>query len=232
MGRNLEFGVDEWYHCYNRGVDRRKIFLGKKDYDRFLALLYLGNSSIPAHLSNLTQSKQGSTLLGLAMEEERGETLVDVGAYCLMPNHYHLLIREKEPGGITEYMRKLGTGYTMYFNKKEERTGPLLGGTFKAKHIADDRYFRRVVNYIHANSAELVEPKWKEGVARSPKKTAEFLASYQYSSLPEYSGHLSSSHSTSIVNMELVRDMYEELPTIKDLFEEAVVFAPEVDIDD
>jgi putative transposase len=175
MSRTIEFSVGEWYHCYNRGVDKRKVFLGRKDYERFLALLYLGNSPAPIRLDNLAQFQQGLTLLERAYEEDRKETLVDVGAYCLMPNHFHLLLHEKEEGGITQYMQKIGTGYTMHINKREERTGSLFGGTFKAQHVADDRYFKRVVNYIHANSAELVEPKWKEGVIKARRKQQRFL---------------------------------------------------------
>lgn len=231
MSRNILFGVGEWYHCYNRGVDKRKIFLSRKYYDRFLALLYLGNNTAPTRIDDIEKYRGSQSLLERSYQEEREETLVDIGAYCLMPNHFHILMHEKEEGGIAKFMQKIGTGYTMYFNKKEERTGSLLGGTFKARHVADDIYFKRVVNYIHANSAELVEPKWKEGIVKNHKETRDFLESYPYSSLPEYIRRLSSSEAPSIVNHGLVREMYDELPGVQDLFDDAITFAKEAERD-
>lgn len=226
MGRLNAFSLDEWYHCFNRGVDKRKVFLRKSDYERFLTLLYLSNGTEPVRLDNLMQSlqnQQGRTLLEIALEENRGEPLVDIGAYCLMPNHFHLLLREKTNGGISEFMRKVGTGYTMYFNKKNERTGPLLGGKFRTRHILDDAYLKRVVNYIHANPAELIEPDWKEGRIKNVNRTRVFLESYPYGSMGSFLG--SSDLQNKIVNLNLMRDYYESLPESNELFEDARTFA-------
>ena len=176
----------EFYHLYNRGTEKRKIFLSKRDHERFLALLFLSNSKDPSRLDNLTRSEQGSTLLTRALKIERGETLIDIAAYWLMPNHFHLLVREKEEGGISRFMQKLSTGYTMYFNKKYERSGTLLQGKFKSSHAGEDRYLRYLISYIHLNPVKLIEPKWKEIGIRDKKKASDFLEEYNYSSFLDF----------------------------------------------
>src|SRR3989344_2009952 len=130
MARTFAFAPGEFYHIYNRGTDKRNIFTSRADRDRFLALLYLANQDEPVDLK-----LQGSTLLEIV--ERSGMPLVEIAAYCLMPNHFHLLVRELEEGGISKFMQKLTTGYTMFFNKKYERSGSLFQGRFKATHVTN-----------------------------------------------------------------------------------------------
>lgn len=224
MSRNISFAPGEWYHCFNRGVDKRRVFLEKTDYDRFLALLYYANSPNPVSLEHIGRGRT-SPLFGQEKALSDDERLVDVGAFCLMPNHFHVIVREKEEGGLTSFMRKVGTGYTMYFNQKNERTGSLFGGKFKAKHITDDRYLKRVINYVHANPAELQEKKWKEGLIVNPKKISEFLENYTYSSLL---GYLDPSVPLSkILSLSVINEMYEKIPGTSKILEEAIDFAKE-----
>ena len=117
MSRKIIFSLGENYHIYNRGNDKRVTFQNKTDYDRFIALLYLCNS-----VKNIRLSDYPKVKLEKLLDIKRGETIVDIGAYCLMPNHFHLLIHEKTENGISKFMQKLLTAYTMYFNKKNERT--------------------------------------------------------------------------------------------------------------
>lgn len=175
----------EWYHCYNRGVDKRRVFESKRDYERFVSLLYLGNSSLPIHFSNLKQNSLNEIISDDSIE--RGEPLVDVGVYALMPNHFHFLLKEIHEGGITTFMQKVCTAYTMYFNKKNQRTGALFGGPFKSKHVPDDRYFKHLVAYVHMNPIELFEPEWKSGHGLTHIIEKQ-LGSYPYSSLPDFFG--------------------------------------------
>src|SRR5665811_1016155 len=115
MSRNISIAPGEFYHLYNRGTEKRDIFTDRADRERFLALLYLCNTTEPVHIDDIQKSR-GSTSrkIGLEMlfEIEREDTLVDICAYCLMPNHFHLLVREKEELGISRFMQKLMTGYT------------------------------------------------------------------------------------------------------------------------
>ncbi|MDP2648633.1 MAG: transposase [bacterium] len=176
---NIELG--EWHHCYNRGVDKRPIFSNEGDANRFMMLLYLCNSSGPVALYNMHKPD-----IGKAFGEERGSPIVSIGAFCLMPNHYHLLIKEIIEGGTTSFMRKLGTAYTMYFNQKFERIGHLFCGQYRSRHVASDEYFQTVLPYIHINPAELYEPNWKDGTVRDLKQLQRKLIEYPYSSLSDY----------------------------------------------
>ena len=223
--RAVNFAPDEWYHCFSRGVDKRQIFMDEKDGERFQMLLFVCNSTDPIHLSNLfalpRQSRQGRALpyvLGL----KRGKPLVEIGSYCLMPNHPHLLLKEIDYGGISAFMQKIGTASTMYFNKKKGRDGALFSGRFKAIHVSSDAYLRRLVNYIHANPAELYEPGWKKGVIRSEKSLRRKLLAYPFSSLPDYEGVERPHH--VIVAIKSMMEHLHSPPSFKSLLSDARVF--------
>ncbi len=182
MVRNFNFAVGEYYHIYNRGNDRRNIFSSDKDRDRFMALLYLCNTSETIHLSDYPKSA-----LNQLLDLPRSSTLVDIGTYCLMPNHFHLLIHESEEGGISRFMQKLLTGYTMYFNRRYQRSGSLLESSFRAKHIEDDEYLKYLFAYIHLNPVKIKDPdNWDKKVIPDVKKALDFLNNYPYSSFLDY----------------------------------------------
>ena len=183
MKRNIDFSVDEFYHLYNRGTDKRAIFLDEKDYNRFMTLLFTANSSNAIHLSNYDW-KDFKSLFQL----KRKETLVDIGSYCLMPNHFHLLVHEKVENGITNFTQKLLTAYSMYFNKKYSRTGSLFEGRFKARHADDDQYLKYLFSYIHLNPIKLIDSQWKENGISSRERAEKYLTQYPYSSYKDYMG--------------------------------------------
>src|SRR3989344_6519009 len=128
--RKQVFAPDEYYHLYNRGTEKRIIFLDEQDYKHFLFLMYICNT------------EKSITLRGVGEFFDRGATIVDIGVFCLMPNHFHILIHEKVKNGISTYMRKLLTGYSMYFNKKYKRTGKLYEGVFKSIHANKNKYLK------------------------------------------------------------------------------------------
>lgn len=184
MSRSIIFEPNEYYHLYNRGTEKRNIFSNKKDYERFSALLYLCNNNVSVHISN----NKGLTLVEL-LSIERNKPLVKIGVYCLMPNHFHLLVEENITGGISRFMQKLLTGYTMYFNTKYERSGTLFQGTFKARHVRDERYLFHLISYIHLNPVKFIDPYWKENGIANRKIAEEYLNHYLYSSFLDYLGH-------------------------------------------
>jgi putative transposase len=187
--RRGSFAPGEFYHLYNRGTDKRKVFLGTRDHVRFLALLYLSNTAHPIKIDNLQRNERGETLLKHAIvASKRDQTLVDIGAYCLMSNHFHLLVREKEGGGISKFMQKLLTAYTMYFNKRNERTGALFEGVFRSTHVDDDTYLRYLTAYIHLNPIKLIEKDWKETGIRDKKRAEQYLKKYCFSSYIDHIG--------------------------------------------
>lgn len=181
--RNFTLAPGEFYHLYNRGTDKRKIFNNKKDYARFLALLYLCNRTTPADLKF-----QGRNLEEIVQKEagKDPDKLIDICAFCLMPNHFHLLVREKTDNGISKFMQKLTTGYTMYFNKQYERTGGLFQGSFKSTHADNDPYLSYLISYIHLNPVKLIDPKWKESGIKDRGRAENFLRDYQFSSYKDY----------------------------------------------
>lgn len=181
MSRNIIISVDEFYHVYNRGNDKREIFLDEKDFLRFQTLLYVCNNIATTHISNFQ-----NTPLKKLYSIPREDNLVYIGAYCLMPNHYHLLIKEKIEGGTSLFMQKLSTAYTMYFNKKYGKTGSLFGGRFKAKHLDSDEYLKYQFSYIHLNPVSIIDSSWKDGKITSIKKAKDFLGTYRYSSYCDY----------------------------------------------
>jgi putative transposase len=165
--RKQNFAIDEYYHLYNRGTEKRIIFLDKHDYDYFLFLMYICNTTKSIKIREVGENF------------DREETIVDIGAYCLMPNHFHILIREKTEGGISKFMQKMLTGYSMYFNKKYKRTGKLYEGVFKSSIIDSDNYLKYIYSYIHLNPAKIIDNKWKENKNRDTRKLLDYIFSYQ-----------------------------------------------------
>ena len=187
MLRKDPFVTGEYYHLWNRGIDKRNIFKLQKDYERFIMLLYVANNENVIKLNNLTN------ILHKSYEEimviEKGKPLVFIGAWCLMTNHFHLMIRQEVDGGITKFMRKLGTGYSMFFNIKYQRQGALFGGPFKSKCVkSDDIYMRKLFAYIHFNSLDIKFPGWEKKIKEALGEKKDFLKSYRYSSYQDYIG--------------------------------------------
>ena len=172
--RKQSFVIGEFYHLYNRGTEKRKIFMDKQDYQQFLFLMYICNTTKSLELRKIGESF------------ERKEMLVNIGAYCLMPNHFHILITAKTERGISRYMLKLMTAYSMYFNKKYKRTGKLYEGVFKSNHINNDNYLKYSYSYIHLNPAKLLDKNWKEKKGKNSIKLLQYVLNYPYSSIKEY----------------------------------------------
>ncbi len=133
-----EFAAEEFYHVYNRGVEKRVIFLDDQDYTVFLGILKKYLTGERANDINRHQFNN------LAHE-------LDLLAYCLMPNHFHLLFYQHTPDAITKMMRRLMTSYAMYFNNRYNRVGTLFQGRYKASHINADSYLHHISRYIHLN---------------------------------------------------------------------------------
>jgi putative transposase len=180
MNRKIVFAPGEYYHIYNRGVEKRDVFMNDEDHKRFQRLLYLTNGEKPI----IYRIVQGETLY----DENVGKKISAVGAYVLMPNHFHLLLKETKEGGITEFLRKLTTGYTMYFNKKYERVGPLFQGAFKAEHVDNDEYLKYLFSYIHLNPAKTVDIGWDKKQIVDRVKAKAHLRTFPYSSYPDLIG--------------------------------------------
>jgi putative transposase len=176
--RAFDFVPGEFFHIYNRGNSKQKIFLDHYDHRRFATLLFVSNSTESFKLHFLKEPYQF----------DRKEKLVSIGAYCLMPNHFHILITPLVENGISTFMKKVTTGYSMYFNNKYERTGSLFEGRFKAQLVSDDIHLKYLYAYIHLNPVKIIDSEWKERGVRDIRKVKSFLDTYQYSSYKDFVG--------------------------------------------
>lgn len=135
---------DQVYHIYNRGSEKRIIYEDRRDYQRFLkTLTYYQLTGPKPKLSHFFHYQN--------FKPEQAQKLIEVLAYCMMPNHFHLLVKQLKDGGITNLMSHLSLSYTKYFNTKYNRVGPLLQGQFKAVRIESDEQLVHVSRYIHLN---------------------------------------------------------------------------------
>lgn len=178
------------YHIYNRGVEKRKVFLDNQDRFRFIHDLYEFNDEGPVININYRFQRNRSKYMEVELPyiRKKRKLLVDIFVWCLMPNHYHLLLRQKIDKGIVLFMQKLGGGYTNYFNLKYKRVGSLFQGRFKAIVVENDNYLTHLSRYIHLNPVELIEPNWKIKGIKNWSKSKNFLEKYRYSSYLDYIG--------------------------------------------
>lgn len=143
--RKTSFANGEFYHVFNRGVDKRIIFTDNYDMDRFFKSLIEFNVIDP--IGSLYENSRNQCGGSTATQDEK---LVNIITYCLNPNHYHLILEQLAEGGLSEFMKRLG-GYTWYFNNKYERNGVLFQGRFKAMHIDSNEYLLHVSAYVNLN---------------------------------------------------------------------------------
>jgi REP element-mobilizing transposase RayT len=153
--REKDYVPDSYYHVYNRGLNKGDIFKDDRDYAVFLSLLkrYLGSEIIKDKNYHVYESLRDR---------------VELAAFCLMPNHFHLLIYQHDSTGMTDLLRRACTAYVSYFNKRYGRSGPLFQERFKASRITKDEYLQHISRYIHLNP-----PNYR---------------SWEFSSLPYYLG--------------------------------------------
>lgn len=185
--RNIKFVNGQFYHIYNRGVLKNNIFLDNSDYVRFIHYLYAFNSVTPIpHIDRVLKDVRGpaSDIIKIV----RGEPLVDIASWCLMQNHFHLILRQRIDNGIRRFMHKVETGHAMSFNKKYNRSGVLYEGRFKAILIEMDEYLSHLFRYIHLNPVDLIESGWKEKGIEDWDRVNKFLENYRWSSYPDYIG--------------------------------------------
>ena len=169
----------EFWHLIGRGVDKRDVVLDDQDRVRFLHDLYVFNDLNPTPNFILNERHE---------EDRKRECLVDIHAFCLMRNHYHLLVSERIEGGISFFMRKMNMGYTKYFNEKYERSGALWQGKYRKILIKRDAHFLYIPFYIHLNPLDYTYPAWRQGNVSSSGKAISELSNYRWSSYLDYIG--------------------------------------------
>ena len=144
--REVSLVNDEYYHIFNRGVEKRSIFNDYFDKDRFIQSIIIFNSKEPVGSIFEQSFPRKKRELG-----RRTSKLVKVIAYCLNPNHFHFILQQSMEGGISEFMKRLGGGYTKYFNMRYKRSGVLFQGKFKAVHVSSNNYLLHLSAYVNLN---------------------------------------------------------------------------------
>lgn len=173
--RKIKFVKGEFYHIYNRGIDKRNIFADQADLKRFFQSMDEFNTLEP-----IGSLYENSFLAPEALTKRKTKPLVYFVAYCINPNHFHFILREATENGISQFMHRLSGGYTWYFNQRHKRSGSLFQGTFKARHIDSNEYLLNVNVYVNLNfqvhqlgpigssATKLTRSSWDEYTAKHP----------------------------------------------------------------
>jgi len=189
----------DYYHAFNRGAHAAPLFHDKQDFERFLTLLYIANNTGHFILRDMKTADIFATM--------RTRALVDIAAYCLMSDRFHLVLRDREPNGAQHFIHKISTAYVMYYNRKYEHTGTVFTGTYRARRVPDQSRFYELISRVHlypfsvkGNEDEVGEKERskdampdgrqekKERSGTNMKKAVDLASRYEYSSMRDYLG--------------------------------------------
>jgi len=170
--RKTPFVTGEYYHIYNRGVDKRITFSDESDMQRFYDSIEEFNTIEP--IGSIYENSFAKKL-GSPTSKSEEDVLVKLVAHCANPNHFHLILKQEAEKGIEKFMQKIGTGYTKYFNHKYERSGTLFQGKFKSVHVHSNEYLLHLSVYVNSNDKvhQLGSPTSK--LVRSRSSWSEYV---------------------------------------------------------
>lgn len=196
----------ELYHALNRGVDKRVIFLDDQDRSRFVSGLDLLNDRQP--VDNLRLIINGTYI---RPTRSKSDKLVDVHGWCLMGNHYHLLVSEIADGGLKKFLMKLNVGYAKYFNERYKRSGTLFQGRTKKVRVETDAHFLHILNYIHLNPLDFMRGSqdWRERKITSTSEALKYLKEYKWSSYLDYCGQ---HNFPDLLNVKFFKEVFADYP--------------------
>lgn len=196
--------LENYYHAFNRGVDKRQIFMDDEDYRRFLHNMYEFNTpeKAPPYMNRKKGDSVSPSSSTIGHRKSNSQRIVEIVSFCLMPNHFHFILKPLVEGGLTLFMKKLGIGYVKYFNLKYERSGVLFQSRFKSVLVTSDSQMMHLARYIHIlNPGELAEPKIREGIVENSAGLQEFIKNYKWSSYLDYIGQ---KNYPSLINKKLI----------------------------
>ncbi len=187
----------DFFHILNRGVEKRKIFMNQENYLRFLYDIQTLNNK---NLALPHRDRPKNLKIGGKIE------IVDVILWCLIENHFHILVQEKIDKGVSLFSKKLTSGYTQCFNLENKRNGVLFQGKSKIIPVKDEPHFQYIPYYILANPIKIIEPNWKEQGIKNFKEVIDFLENYKYSSFSDLIGK---NNFPEITNKKLFYETYD-----------------------
>lgn len=180
---------DEYYHVVMRAVGDTVVFVDESDFYRGVFSIYEFNNDNSVNMwkrrkERAVEKKRLSPTSPTLQEREK---FVEVLAFSFMPNHLHMILKQKKENGISKFMQKVGTGYANYFNKKYKRMGHLFN-KFRAVHISNDNQLKNAFVYVHTNLISVIEPGWKEKGIKNFGKVKKFIENNKRHSYPDYLG--------------------------------------------
>ncbi|MDD5061130.1 MAG: hypothetical protein PHN44_02470 [Candidatus Marinimicrobia bacterium] len=225
MSFKAQFGDSGIYHIINRAIEGQKLFRETSDYFRFITTLYELNNKNSIKIRDRIAERKINKRKGLPLSNPR-ELLVEIIALCLMPTHYHLVVRQIVDGGISQFFKKIGDGYVGYFNKKYQRIGrgSIFQGRPKKVCIKNEKQFANVICYVFTNPVELVEEDWKESGAKNSQKAIDYLNSYKWSS---YLDCIGQRNFPSVTKMEPIFEIFGDAKNLKKIIESWILYKTE-----
>lgn len=185
--RKEKFAPGEYYHIFSRTILNANQFKDYSNAKRLLLAFLIANSTKSSEGFQLLRNNKNATLKDLNKIVKDGKKLVDILCYSIMPDHYHLLVMEKEENGITNFVLKCNTSIAKYINIKNDRKGPLFENTFKAKHIDSNEYLLHLSLYIHLNPLDfLINKNWRIHKLKNWDESKRKLINYPWSSIKHF----------------------------------------------
>lgn len=210
--RKIVFANGEYYHLFNRGVERRPVFTNKREFSRAVDLVNFYRFDKPSlRYSKFLALSEEQKLNFLASLNER---IVEIIAFCLMGNHFHFLVKQARDNGVSKFMANFMNSYTKYFNTKYQRVGPLFQGAFKAVHIESDEQLLHVSRYIHLNPVSGFKVKPDE------------LKDYQWSSYPSYIGV----SDLNLIDKDIVMDFFKKPVKYEEFVLDQIDYAKKLEV--
>ncbi len=187
MLRKDKFVPGEYYHIYNRTIFNIPEFKNVKNAEKLSQAFLIANSTKSSDAFSFLRNNKNAKIEDVIEIIEKGEKLVDVLCYTIMPDHYHLLLRERKESGISNFIHKCNISVAKYINIKNERSGPLFESLFKAKHISTNEYLVHLSVYIHLNPLDfLAEKSWRKNQLKNWDQVKVKLIKYPWSSLKAF----------------------------------------------
>lgn len=187
MLRKDKFAPDEHYHVYNRVIFNMPEFSDKHNAEKLMQAFLIANSTKSSEAFEYLRSGTNATFEKAVEISQEGEKFVDILAYSIMPDHYHLLVKERREKGVTQFIHKCNISISKYVNTKTQRKGPLFDGLFRAKHISSNEYLLHLSVYIHLNPLDFIAGKeWRSNSLKNWQSAKTKLLDYPWSSLKHY----------------------------------------------
>ncbi len=180
--RQIELQVGDYCHVFNRGAGKQLIFRDKHDYRRFYQSMFLFNNKNFRNPGGYTEMRDEVLLMFQNELKSQREPFVDIVSFCLLPNHYHLLLKQRLPNGIPLFLHKLAMGYSKYFNLRYKRTGTLYEGPYKAIIPEREGHLEHLPRYIHLNALDLTSIDWRSTLIDDWVGVVNALNKYPWSS--------------------------------------------------